>query len=73
MMARELVNNYWFPTRPLSITDFDHLIPDWQLKETMSKDEYNRWREWSMWNTQSLHWVYRYDVEHFLKWYQNYD
>ena len=73
IMAREFVSNYWFPTRPLRITDFEHLIPDWQLRETMSKNEYNRWREWSMWNTQSLHWVYRHDVEHFLKWYQNYD
>lgn len=72
-MARDFVYCYWFITRPLTIKDFTPLVPVWQIESVMSKNEYDKWSKWAMWNTRSLHWVYKWDLESFLNWSKNWD
>jgi hypothetical protein len=65
-IADEFLLNYGLKTRPLKPTDFTPLVPPGQLEETMSKNELERFYKWMFGQTQSLHGVYRWDLERFL-------
>ena len=54
-------------TRKLKIEDFGmQLVPDGQLKDTMSEYEYKKFMEWMIGQTCSPYGVYRYDLERYL-------
>lgn len=58
---------YGFPTRDLKIDDFSELVPDGQIKELMVKEEYDNLQKWLFGQTRSIHGIYRWDLERYLK------
>jgi hypothetical protein len=65
-IADKFVFQYGWPTRPLNIKDFTELVPDGQLKEIMSDNEYQGFMRWMTGQTCSPHGVYRWDLERYL-------
>lgn len=72
-VAQEFVGNYGFKTKPVTIEDFTELIPDGQLEDILSKRQLEEWAKWAMGSTRSLHGIYRWDVEDFLRGNKNWD
>ena len=66
-IAQEFVGNYGCVTRPLNIDDFTPLVPWGQIEDQMSKEELEAFKRWMYCQTSSLHGVYRWDLEQFLR------
>lgn len=66
-ITSEFILTYGLKTRPLTIKDFTQLIPFGQLDEKMTKEERKDFDKWMLGQTTSLHGVYRWDLERYLK------